>query len=832
MASNKPFILLILLFFLSVYVHGQQQVVYKKFRDTIPVKFDSLKAVVVTATMRPRMKGDTLEYNTENLQMRTNAVVEELLRRLPGLHIDPDGTISYNGEKIQHLLVDGEDIFGDQPTLITRTFDASKIALVQILDRKSDQAIFTGIDDGTRTKTLNLVLKENARNGYFGRMQISGNSDGDYTAGGAIAGFRDREQITVIGLASNTGVQTLSNNGGGFPAGINFLYSNADPLGASAGIGIPRSAAIAAHYANTWNGSEDHLTVNYQYAHSWTRPITSTQSFQALQDSVYGQQQQSQSINVEDQHTIRGTYDWKYSTRGALRINFHGYFLQFQNQFSATASSNFNDTLVNNSVRTIRDEIGRQNCGADISWRIQTGKSSDNVFSMNAGVGMIANTTDGYIYSLERFYEPNGDLENQDTVDQRQRITSHALTYSGTANYSAPLWKGALLGLSYGLSISGNNPFQAVYGPGGGEYQELIDSLSSDLNTKTVNQRWMVNLQGKTSRLSYTIGSDLFHYSYSQRDLIADSVFNLRYLNWEPKAVFNYTLNPAMGIKLDYNTTVQQPSIAELTPVKNNSNPLHITIGNPDLHPGTSRNLEVNFNWLKTAIIALGIKLTLNNSSISTRTTTDTLGRQVSQALNVNGGGIVQFNFSIDKRFVDIDWSFHADNAYSRTVNYINADLSRNDVFTPGCGISASKYVSNKYSFQIGTDFAYFDSRSSINSTAPVQYWTQNYSARASIDLTPNFEIGTSATYNWQQKTNTFASGISVLIWNAYMSRNLFQDKVSFSFSINNMLNENSGISRTNAANVNTESSTNILGRYWMISVGYHFDRKLKKRIS
>ncbi|HEV9037185.1 MAG TPA: hypothetical protein VGQ51_11210, partial [Puia sp.] len=161
MRTTLSVILFLLISCSTLHGYGQQQPPPKQ-NDTMLLKIDSLRAAVVTATMRPRMKGDTLVYNTEHILLRKNALVEELLRRLPGLQINPDGTITYNGDKIEHLLVDGEDIFGSDPTTVTRNFDASKIARVEILDRKSDQAIFTGIDDGTRTRTLNLVLKPTA----------------------------------------------------------------------------------------------------------------------------------------------------------------------------------------------------------------------------------------------------------------------------------------------------------------------------------------------------------------------------------------------------------------------------------------------------------------------------------------------------------------------------------------------------------------------------------------------------------------------------------------------------------------------------------------------
>lgn len=826
----KSSIFCLLLFFVLANVHGQSKIVPKNAKDTLPVKVDSLKAVIVTATLRPHMKGDTLEYNTERILMQPNAVVEELLRRLPGLQIDANGNITYNGEKIQHLLVDGEDIFGSDPTMVTRNFDASKIARVQILDRKSDQAIFTGIDDGTRTKTLNLVLKESARDGYFGKVEAGGNTAGYYNANGALAAFREKEQFTALGLASNTGITGFTSDAGGSYAGVSFLNGNADALGASAGTGIPRFEAAALHYANTWNGPGDHLTANYQYSYYYTQPVAATQTLQTEPDSVYGQDQRSQSTNQQDQHWVYAIYDWAPNVASAFRFTFHGSNSQGQNQFGSTGSSTFNDTLVNTSQRMIQDKVSRQNIGGDASWRIQIGKRPDRVFSVNAGATKVDITTNGYLYSLNQFYQPNGTIQSIDTVDQRKQIASHSLGIAGSLNYVEPLWKGAILGFSYGLSHTQDNPLQATFGRGDGKYQEMVDSLSSHFKTGAMSQRATVNLQGKAGHVSYTIGNDWIGYSYKQQDLIADSLLHVHYSNWAPRMLLNYTVNPATSFDFSYNAYTQQPSIAQLTPVTNNNDPLHITLGNPDLKPGFNQNFRFDIRRFKTWLMNLAFNMILSSNTISTKTTIDSLGRQISQPVNVNGGRTGGINFSLDRKILGFDAGLHAMGNYAQTVTYINADLSRNDAYTGGGGISLNKYVADKYSLQLNANFTWFDQVSSINTTAPVHYWTQSHQGLLTIYLIPDFEVGMSATYTWQEKTSAFTSSTSVLLWNGYVTRNFWHNKLVAKFQFNNILDANAGISRTNSGNINTQSSTNILGRYWMLSAAYHFDKKFKKK--
>jgi len=168
--------------------------------------------------------------------------------------------------------------------------------------------------------------------------------------------------------------------------------------------------------------------------------------------------------------------------------------------------------------------------------------------------------------------------------------------------------------------------------------------------------------------------------------------------------------------------------------------------------------------------------------------------------------------------------------SYSRTISYINLDLSQNDAFTGEGGFSLQKYVADKYNLQVNTNFIYLEQVSSINTAASVRYWTQKHTASVNIYLIKLYDLGTSAVYTWQEKTAAFSSNTSVLLWNSYLSRNFLHDRLVLRAQFNNILNQSAGITRSNAGNVNTQSSTNILGRYWMLSAIYHFDKSFKKK--
>jgi hypothetical protein len=800
-------------------------------KDSVLPKVDSLKAVIVRPKeIRPRLHSDTTEYNTAGIQMRVNANVEELLGRLPGLHIDANGVITYNGEVIKQLLVDGEDLFGSDPTIVTRNFDASRISRVQLLDRKSDQARFTGVDDGNRTKTLNLILKEDSKKGYFGKVEAGADAQGTYNANGLLGSFQRREQIAALGLASNTGTTALSNNTGGTFSSIFAMNVNDDPLGTSAGQGIPRFRAMALHYANTWDGTDNHLVGNYQYSNLLTRPVTTSSTLQTLPDSVYAQSKRAQSVNQQDQHWGYGTYEWAVDSHSAFRSSFHYSNTNTNNQYNDTSLGTFNGITVNRNSRTAQSVGNRNNIGGGISWRIQSQKKIGRIFSVGTGFTRINTSTDGYLYSLNQFYQPDGELESRDTVNQRKQITNRTMEFNGDLSYAEPLWGKNVLGFYYGIFYIANQSRQSTFNRGDGKYQEFVDSLSSHLNGHTMSQTSSIVIQGNDRQFGYVLTAGMQWYSYGQRDILADSSLRYHYLNFTPHLLVYYTPNSTTRLNFDYASSTQQPSLTQLQPIKNNNDPLHIFLGNPNLRPGTNQSWKVMLTSSKTWLYYLSLDFGLNSNSISTKTLTDSLGRQISQPVNVDGGQNWGLNFSINKKIRGIDIGMMGSLAYSRNVNYINTDLSQNDSYTSYGGFKIEQYVANRYSFQLDTKFTYFDNHSSINTSAPVHYWSQSHTGILSLFFIPGIELTTNANYTWQQVNSAFAKSTSVLLWNASIGHNFLSSRLALKLLANNLLNQNSGISRTNLGNVNTESSTNILGRYWLLSLAYRFDHKYKRK--
>lgn len=816
-------------FFLLSLITGLLSANGQEKKDSVLPKVDSLQAIIVRPKeLRPHFKGDTLEYNTSNIRLRPNAVVEEMLGRLPGLQIDANGTITYNGTKIEKLLVDGEDVFGSDPTLVTRSFDAGRIEKVQLLDRKSDRASFTGMDDGNRTKTLNLVLKESSKKGYFGKVEGGGNTQGNYNGTGLLASFRNSEQFTALGMASNTDAPGFNSNMGNGQVQLSVFGGVADALGASAGKGIPSVLASGLHYANTWNGQNDHIAGNYQFGHSTARPFTATRVLQILPDSLYEQNQQAESINQQDLHSLDVKYDWLPDSLSAFKFFFSGSHSKGNSQFNAGGGSSFNGTPVNTNQRAIQSMANQGAWTGSMMWRRTIGRNPQRVLSLLLGLEKQDNTTEGYLQARNRFFRPDGNLQSEDTTDQKKIIASNNLNTIGWINYVEPISRSTSLAALYTFSLSTGRSLQSTYDKAGGKYILYVDSLSGNLREQTLMHQFTFNLQKTNGRLQYTIGANIFDLNYRQRNLLTDSLFNKTYLDLAPHASFRFRRNQSTFITFNYTANTQRPSPSQLQIIRSNTDPLHITLGNPGLRPGFSQALSVNYQKLKGWMTAINFTVGNTTNSISNRTITDSLGRQITQPVNVDGGRNATLNFMVSRLVLGIVTRFHSNFAYARNVSYINTELSKNDSYNPGAGIDLTRHVTGKYDLILNTQFNFNENKSSVNETLSTHYWEQHHNGALAIYLLRNYVLNANFEYLWQQAANSYGSNNSMFLLNAGIGRDLFSNALTVKFLCNNLLDEARGIGRSNVGNVNTETSTNILGRYWLLTLSWKFDHKHK----
>jgi hypothetical protein len=789
--------------------------------DTLP------PFVVGPRYILPKIHGDTLEYNTANIKTRINANVEELLRRLPGVQVDENGSITVNGRRIERLLVDGADFFSSDPTMATKNLNADMISKVQVLDKKSDQAQFTGIDDGKTTRTINLTLKEDSKRAYFLKTGMAGDMEGYYNLDGVFGSFDGKRQLALLAMTANIGASGFYGSVGGFSGGIG-MTSGSDPLGASAGIGVPRTMGAGIHYADKWPASDGRLLAEYSFIRSSTNPLSSNYLRQTLRDSIYIQRQLAWSSNMQVQHTLNGNFGFNPDSVSSLRLTWGGNNMESNNTYYSLDSSSMNDRLLNDSRRTIRSDVMNREIHGTIMYQLRAHKVRGRNLSVSTGISQQDNSTNGHLFNINHFFFPNGSMGMVDTVDQRKVFNNGLLQLNGELSYTEPLWRSLVLGIVYGVVFNQSHSYQETFALGSGKYDLLVDSLSNRYAYNSLSHHVTINLQGDLKRLKYVIGGQVQDYRYKQTDEIKSTVQRQQYINLAPRANLYYSLNHSSSLNFVYTGNTIQPSITQLQPVQNNNDPLHVVIGNPYLRPGFFHNVELNFESIRATMINASLHWDITTNGVSTRVVTDSLGKQITQAVNVNGTQNTKLYIGLSRniRSLGLDAGLTTIFNYGRAINYVNDVLSNNINYRPMMELWMKKFVDKKYSFSITSAYGYSFSRSSINPGAPIHYWTQRQYAQLAISPTVSMAVSTGIRYDWRQKLDASDRKNATMIWDAGIEESFLKNRLNLSWRINDILGQNSGINRTTSANQLRETVQNILGRFWMLSASWRFVHK------
>ena len=794
----------------------------------LQIRHDSLTPAVVNARMPvSQIHGDTMSYNTTHITVKENAVIADLLSKLPGFQLNTDGSITVGGRKVDKLLVDGEDIFANSPGAIVKNLNADMIAKVEVLDKKSQQAEFSGVDDGTRSRTVNLVLKENSRHTSLLKVQAGGDIVGFYETSGSLTRFKDKEQLFVLGMAANTGNIQVNSTVGDHSAGLNLSGTINDPLGASAGTGIPAVVGAGAHYSNVVPTHDFHISANGQAANISTYPVSTSVTRQILPDSIYLQQQASRSSNSILRQQENFELEDKPSGRSDIQIYGQGSIASGANHFIANEASRINDSLVNTNYRAIHDNVSNHDFSLYSRWR-QHFKRPDETFSISGSVSQSKSATTGFLTSIQQFA---GILPNAlDTVDQFKSISNSTLTISGSLDYLRPFKKWLNVSTSYNIASSSNSAIIGTFAKAGDRYSNYIDTLSSNYDNFYLDQRVSLGLQGQNKKFFYSMGLDGHTYGLTQKDEQQNKITNHHYRYFTPRAFFRYGFGTHDQMVLYYGSSFQAPSPNQLQPVQNNTDPLHIVVGNPFLKPSIAQN--INLNWYRTAPYYVGFNLFYSSTStdISTKTMVDALGVQTTQPENLPGSQNFGSNLYLSKKFQPTN--IEAGITEGLTINYnhsfINQFISDNRQLTASVGFFARKSSVGQFEFDFRANGGFSASRSSLNSSANTHLWQQNEYLHGSLYLSPTFEIIAVCNYTWRQKLTNFDGTNSTTICGVGCRKYLVHNRLLVSWQLDDLLNQNIALSRSVNATQISETTSNTLGRHWLLTVSYQFANRKK----
>lgn len=795
-----------------------------------------------------KIKGDTTEFDPKAYNIEPNSKVEDLIKQFPGIQVDKDGKITAQGKTVQKVLVDGEEFFGDDPTLVTKNLRADMVESVQLYDKASDQASFTGIDDGEKTKTLNVKLKEDKKNGYFGKAQAGYGTDDFYTGQLMFNKFWGKKKFSAYGIFGNTGTvglgwddrdkyggssgMTMTDDGGMY-----FSTSGSDDFdsydGQYNGQGLPVARTGGLHFDSKWNKDKESLNTNYKIGSIRVSGDRNTISQNNLSSGVINNISDQYNDNDMFRQKLDATYEVKLDSTLTLKVNIDGTLKKSNtyNQYN-TSSTNGLDSLLNTTNRTLTNKVDEQmfNANALFTKRFQ---KKGRTLSLNFNQAITKSNSDGYLNSANSYFETTGrrdSLINQYKVND---ITNSA--FKSNLAYTEPLSKTFTVIVNYGLSLmNGKSDRKSFNRSGSGNYDILDTEFSNDYELDQIINQGGAIFNYKKGKTIINFGSKFSGVNFKQTDLYNNKTYDRDFVNYMPQASYQYRFSQQKSFRLSYNGNTNQPSLDQIQPVRVNTDPLNISLGNPDLRPSFRSNINANFNSYKVLTnqsIWLNASYSFTANPIVSDVSTDALtGRSTYRSVNINDKMATNFyayaQTSRKIKGIDLNAGISLSGNGSSSYNYINQELNNTKNYSYNLGINLNKYVEKKYSFYINSGPTYNVSRASIGSFGNSDGWGWNGYASGNVQLPAKFEITTDAQYEYRGTTQTFNETFSRFLWNASLTKKFFKsENLKLMMTVNDILNQNVGFNRT-AYNGNiTQSSYTTIRRYFLFSVIWDFNK-------
>ena len=809
-----------------------------------------LEEVVVMAEAPPvTLIGDTVQYNAGSFKTKPNAVVEDLLKKMPGIQVEKDGTVKAQGQTVNRVLVDGKEFFGNDPKIATKNLPADAVDKVQVYDKQSDMAQLTGFDDGQSEKTINLKLKKDKKKGVFGKVNAGGGTDGRYQGRFNVNSFKGARQMSVIGMGNNTNAEGFSfmdilsfsggknQLGGGGGGGLNINISSNDPMAGAMGGGnnnaINTSWAGGANYNNII-GNKMEIQSNYFF--SRYNPVTDQKLSRQyiLPDSTYFYNQNSRTNNLSYSHRFNLTYDYLIDSMHSLKFTPT---LSLQNAKNQSLSK----------YETLSEQLIRSNNGFSNNYAASDGYNFNGTLlfrkkfnrrgrTLSVSLGSTLNNSEGngQLGSVNEFYNRSGLSVKTDSINQQSFSESEVRGYTTRAVYTEPLFKRSLVELSVSKNESRSVSDKVTYdfNQSSGKH-DMINPLLTN-NYENIYGTATAGIRVRTQKKKYNYS---FGLTWQNADLkgtiksgIKDSVITKSFYNLLPNARFQYNFTRFKNLQLDYRASTNQPSVSQLQPIPDISNPLNIRMGNPNLKQEFTHRINASYtgiNPFRNKSFFWFSSYSFTNNRIVNYDIIDSFGRKITTPVNVDGVYNLNNDLTVGLplRFIKSSLNFNTGFGYSKSIQFINT--VRNNIYNVSIdpGIEISKSFKDKLDLTLSGGFTYNKAKYSLQSSLNNNYLTQDYGIDVGWQLPGNFYLSTDFRYTINSQRSA-GFNAKVPLWNAAFSKLFLKyNRGEIKISVYDLLNENQAIVRNTNSNYIEDQNNRVLKRFFLLSFTYSLNK-------
>lgn len=774
-----------------------------------------------------KIKGDTTEYTADSFRVQPNATVEDLLKQLPGLQVDQYGNITAQGQKVKKVLVDGEEFFGDDPTLVTRNLRADMIDKVQVYDKKSDAAAFTGIDDGIKDKTINLKIKEDKNHGVFGKIEAGGGTDQHYNVQGMVNAFKGKRKMSVYGTTSDIGRVGLGSADKQKIGDDDRSSDNYD------GKGLPRAISAGAHYDKKWNQDKESVNGNYKYNFMNVEGEEATVSQNNLLSGIIRSASGTRFQNRNENHRANAKYIHKFDTTSTVTVYADGYTGDSKSASASSAESKRADnSRINATASSSESDYKIKTSNINLSWEKKL-KKYGRTLSFYFNNNFNDDRADGFSRSETRFYNTSDVQDSTAGLNLHRQMNDTWRTNNLTVNYTEPLSKKLALLLNYRLGNKETDEHKRSYNQAAGTGQSGVDPLFS---TKLNSNEW-----------SNQAGAGI---NYTHRKLIVKANNNIRFtnlgidnfyqplalkrsfVNWNPSASLRYNPTQLKGYYFEYSGDNTNPEKTQLLPYQYNNSQLVTYLSNTQLNSSFTHTVNANYYQVKnmgqTYMGANGNASITSHPVITASTFNDSSGAYTYRYENLTGNN--NSNYAVNTYYGrQIDgWNLQSGLGTNGGVMYskINSILNKLNYSTYSLSLYIGKEKTKKYGVGLYATGGYTFNKSSLQPAIKNNYFFYNLYPSAAIYFLKKLELHTDGNYFWQQKTQTFDQNFNRFIWNAWLGYNMLKnDQLTIKISCNDILNQNSGYSRTANNDMFTENRYTTIRRFFMIGATWSFTK-------
>lgn len=555
------------------------------------------EAVVIGKAPEVTVRNDTVEYNADSYKVTEGSVLEDLLKKMPGVEVDSEGKITVNGKEVKKVMVDGKEFFSDDPKVASKNLPAKMIDKLQVLDKKSDMAQMTGFDDGEEETVINLTVKPGMKQGWFGNAYGGYGSKDRYEGNAMVNRFVNNDQITFMGGANNT-------NNMGFSDLASTMFSGMGGGGGrrggfGAGSGITSSGNAGLNFSKEFKPDKLTLGGNTRYSHSDNDARSKSDRQNILPgDSSSYDNSEAMSRTKSDNFGVDFRLEWKPDTMTQLifRPSFSFSHSMNDNFSDATTLDNERDTVNTNKSSNYSESNGYNlNASIDFSRKLN---NKGRVFSATLSGGNSDSYSDGMNRSDIVYFNQTDALKNS-IIDQRSRYDNKGFNYRAYVSWVEPIGHNNFIQATYSISQRKQEALKNVYNQDAdGIYNVLDSAYSQSYRNNFISQRASLSFKSQREKFNYTIGLNLDPSYSSSENFVGDTTLSKitrKVVNLSPMAQFNYMFDKRTNLRIMYNGRTSQPSMTQLQPVADISDPTNITIGNPDLNPRYTNNVFIRF---------------------------------------------------------------------------------------------------------------------------------------------------------------------------------------------------------------------------------------------